>query len=227
MKIIAFGDIHMAASRAGTIPGIDEADLVLLTGDLTNHGASADLKKVLNEIVSVNPNVLALFGNLDRKSVNTCLDELNINLHGQAKLIDKKLLILGLGGSNPTPFHTPSEFSEKELADILEQAWRHGMNLLNTADNLETNPPPLILISHAPPFGTATDRLRNGRHVGSRAVRNFIETHQPEICITGHIHESKGEDCIGDTRIYNPGMLRQGGWVTLHLQQSQLTATLQ
>lgn len=38
MKIIAFGDIHMAVAEAGRIPGIKEADLVLLNGDLTNYG---------------------------------------------------------------------------------------------------------------------------------------------------------------------------------------------
>ncbi len=226
MKIIAFGDIHMATSRAGTIPEIEKADLILLTGDLTNYGSETDVKQVLDEIITINPRVLALFGNLDRKSVNTCLDQLGINLHGQARLIDSKLLVLGVGGSNPTPFNTPSEFSEEELADLLQRAWKQGRNLLQQAENILKHKIPTILISHPPPYNTTTDRVRSGRHVGSRSVRTFIEQHQPDICITGHIHESKGEDRIGNTRIYNPGMLRHGGWVTLYLQHSQLHVTL-
>ncbi|EKD35075.1 MAG: hypothetical protein ACD_75C02066G0001, partial [uncultured bacterium] len=35
MKIIVFGDIHMATGEARRIPGIAEADLVILNGDLT------------------------------------------------------------------------------------------------------------------------------------------------------------------------------------------------
>ncbi|WP_457575263.1 metallophosphoesterase [Desulfomarina sp.] len=227
MKIIAFGDIHMATSLVGTIPEIEKADLILLTGDLTNHGSESDVRKVLNEIITINPRVLALFGNLDRKQVDTCLDKLGINLHGQARLIGSKLLILGVGGSNPTPFNTPSEFSEKELAVLLQNSWKQGRNLLHQAADNTKNKIPTILISHPPPYNTTTDRIRSGRHVGSRAVRTFIERHQPDICITGHIHESKGEDRIGNTRIYNPGMLQHGGWVTLYLQHSQFHAILQ
>ena len=227
MKIIAFGDIHMATSRVGTIPEIEQADLILLTGDLTNHGSESDVKKVLDEIITINPRILALFGNLDRKSVNTCLDQLDINLHGQARLIGSKLLILGVGGSNPTPFNTPSEFSEKELATLLQGAWEKGNNLLQQIENDTGNKIPTILVSHPPPYNTTTDRVRSGRHVGSKAVRTFIEQHQPDICITGHIHESKGTDRIGNTRIYNPGMLQHGGWVTLYLKHSQLHVTLQ
>ncbi|BCL59311.1 serine/threonine protein phosphatase [Desulfomarina profundi] len=227
MKIIAFGDIHMATSRVGTIPEIEKADLILLTGDLTNHGSESDVRKVLDEIITINPRILALFGNLDRKSVNTCLDQLDINLHGQARLIGSKLLILGVGGSNPTPFNTPSEFSEKELATLLQGAWKKGSNLLQQIENDTSNKIPTILVSHPPPYNTTTDRVRSGRHVGSKAVRTFIEQHQPDICITGHIHESKGADRIGNTRIYNPGMLQHGGWVTLYLKHSQLHVTLQ
>lgn len=85
----------------------------------------------------------------------------------------------------------------------------------------------MILISHTPPAGTAIDRLKNGKHVGSEAVRAFIETHQPDLCISGHIHEARGEDTIGNTRIYNPGMLQHGGWVDIQLKKSTLHATLQ
>jgi Icc-related predicted phosphoesterase len=63
--------------------------------------------------------------------------------------------------------------------------------------------------------------------VGSKAIRAIIEKYQPDLCITGHIHESKGIDSIFGTPIYNHGMLRQGGWVTIDIKQSQLEITLQ
>ena len=33
---------------------------------------------------------------------------------------------------------------------------------------------PLILICHCPPLGTALDRARDGVHIGSRAVAEFL-----------------------------------------------------
>jgi len=227
MKIIAFGDIHMATAKAREIPGIKEADLILLTGDLTNYGGAEETKRVLNDIMTINPNVLAQFGNLDNFSVNDYLEDLGINLHGQAHLYKRQIVIIGAGGSNRTPFHTPSEFSENTLTNIVTTAHRQALNFMQLAEPLHTKKIPLVLISHSPPYNTATDKLYNGRHVGSRAIRRFIEQHQPDLCITGHIHESKGFDTIKNTPIYNPGMLRQRGWVTIHLNQSKLKVTLQ
>jgi Icc-related predicted phosphoesterase len=35
---------------------------------------------------------------------------------------------------------------------------------------------------------------------------------QPLICFTGHIHEARGIDAIGRTKLINPGPLREGGY---------------
>lgn len=227
MKILAFGDIHMATAEASSIPDLDQADLILLTGDLTNYGGEKEAKKVLDEIMRLNPNVLALFGNLDRQDINEYLENLGINLHGQARLVQGKVCIAGVGGSNPTPFGTPSEFSEQEIAQVAERAFRQGEEFISLAQPLHRRKIPLIFVSHSPPYQTRLDRLQNGKHVGSRAVRAAIEKYQPALCITGHIHESKGEDSINNTPVYNPGMLKRGGWLTIHLDQSQIKASLQ
>jgi uncharacterized protein len=47
-----------------------------------------------------------------------------------------------------------------------------------------------VRVMHGPPFGTALDRLYDGRSAGSRAVRNFILKTQPVLTLHGHIHES-------------------------------------
>ncbi len=41
--------------------------------------------------------------------------------------------------------------------------------------------------------------------VGSTAVRNVIERHQPPLALHGHIHESRGTVRIGRTLCINPG----------------------
>lgn len=226
MRIIAFGDVHMSAQRCRHIQDVGSADLLIATGDLTNYGRKEDAKQVLEELLSINPNVLAVIGNLDHFEINDYLEQLDLNLHGQARLVQGKVCLIGAGGSNITPFHTPAEFSESEIKEILMRAYNQGREYITLAEPLNRRRIPMILISHAPPWNTKVDRLANGRHVGSAAVRAFIETCQPDLCITGHIHEAKGEDTIGATRIINPGMLRQGGWVDITLNHSTLQATL-
>ncbi len=225
MKIIAFGDIHMATGAAARIPLIDEADQIIATGDLTNYGRKAEARQVLDELLAYNRNLLAMVGNLDNFEINDYLDELGINLHRQARLLDRKICLVGAGGSNKTPFGTPSEFSEDELSSILSDSLAQGQEFMSLA-GLNGNDIPMLLVSHTPPHGTAVDRLTSGGHAGSTAVRQFIEEHQPRVCITGHIHEARGEDHIGNTHIINPGMLQNGGWVEIVLNQSTLKATL-
>lgn len=218
----------MSSSEIRNIPGIDTADLLILNGDLTNYGSRHDAKKILNEILSVNLSVFALLGNLDNYEINGYLEELNLNLPGQSRLFQGKVCIIGIGGSNITPFRTPTEFSEEELSAIGEQAYCQDLEFKNLAESLHNSPIPVILVTHAPPpHGTRLDRLRDDRHVGSRAIRAFIEKYQPELCIAGHIHEGKGADSIGRTTVINPGMFRQGGWIDIRINKSLIDATLQ
>lgn len=201
MRCIAVGDIHMDWANLARIPDIAHADLLLITGDLTNFGTAADAAGVLAAMRQCNPNILALAGNLDHPEVNDVLTDHGISLHGIGRRYGT-LRLCGVGGSNPTPFATPNEFPEAELARLLANG--HGQ---------AQGDGPLLLVTHAPPLRTATDRLRGGAHVGSSAVREFIETHQPAVALCGHIHEARAIDQLGTTTIINPGMLKDGGYV--------------
>jgi Icc-related predicted phosphoesterase len=69
-----------------------------------------------------------------------------------------------------------------------------------------------IYVMHSPPFGTALDRLHDGRSAGSRAVRRFIQSNRPRLTLHGHIHESPDVsgsfvERIGETLSVNPGQV--------------------
>lgn len=215
MRIIAFGDVHLQLGNFRNIPGINSADLILITGDFTNYGNRPDAKKIIEAIMPVNKNTLALPGNLDKKDVADYLVEQGVSLHGSGRIINN-IGLFGVGGSNRTPFHTPLEFNEKELATLA--AAGHQLVLDATFH---------ILVSHPPPFRTKTDKIASGSHVGSSAIRAFIEQTQPDLCICGHIHEAMARDRIGRTMIFNPGMIKNGGWVEVIMENNALEAHLQ
>ena len=196
------------------IPAIDSADLIIITGDITNYGSSLDAGKVLSKLQAINSSILAVAGNLDQPEVAQYLEDNGMSLHGMGRIING-LSMMGLGGSNYTPFNTPYEFSEQELADLLTL----GFSQVGDAKNF-------ILVSHTPPVQTKTDRLVNGNHVGSKAVRTFIEEKQPLLCLTGHIHESMGQDYIGKTLVLNPGMMKDGGYIEVLYEDGELSASL-
>jgi uncharacterized protein len=215
MRFVSFGDIHMALRNIERLaPELNAADVVILSGDLTNFGDQEDAETVLSATRRHAREVLAVSGNLDQRQVIDFLRERGVSLHGEARSrVD--VGIFGCGGSNLTPFHTPTELSDEEIGVLLER----GHALVEQASRR-------LMVCHTPPAGTATDRLAGGRHVGSPTVRAFIERHQPDVCITGHIHESAGIDHIGRTTIVNAGAFRDGGYIVVTDSANGLAAEL-
>jgi Icc-related predicted phosphoesterase len=68
-----------------------------------------------------------------------------------------------------------------------------------------SDPARTVYVTHSPPWGTSLDRLYDGRPVGSRAIRAFIERRRPPLTLHGHVHESAGVDRLGGTVSVNPG----------------------
>jgi len=213
LRIMVFGDIHEYLHPLPALAEVlQQVDLVLLTGDLTRWRGPRTAARVLAAIRQYNPHVFAQVGNTDQWETHQWLTSLGINLHGQGYRIGD-VGFFGVGGSNPTPFWTPTEFSEEELAQTLLCGYA-----------AVADAPYKLLLAHCSPYGTAVDRLHNGQHVGSTSVRRFIEVHQPDICISGHIHEAAGEDRLGRTLILNPGMFAQGGYVLVTYAGGKLEA---
>lgn len=213
MLIIAFGDVHMSPERARQIPEIREADCVVVNGDLTICGGRGEARTVLDAVSGLNPEVYALFGNMDLGEVDGLFTEMGINLHRRGVRLGE-VGLFGVGGSTPTPFGTPSEFSEEEM-----EAWLwQGYQAVRDA-------PAKILFSHTPPLDTRLDRIRTGRHVGSSAVRAFLEKTDCAVCVCGHIHEAVGTDRLGSAILVNPGMLRDGGYARIEHADGKTSAT--
>jgi uncharacterized protein len=57
-------------------------------------------------------------------------------------------------------------------------------------DLFTKNPEKTIYVFHSPPFKTDLDLTYSMKHVGSFAMRSFIETYQPYLTLHGHIHET-------------------------------------
>lgn len=217
---IAFGDIHEDVSHLADLP-FALAQGVIITGDMTNCGGKDRARSILNQVAArffmqaditeddpMPPQIFAQIGNMDLPEITDFLEELGMNIHGKVTQVAEDAVIIGLGGSNKTPFQTPSEFFEADYEEFLMVAKEHVERL---------GAKHVLLVSHTPPMDTACDRIGAGIHVGSTAVRDFIESVQPDLCICGHIHEAMGRDSIGRTQIINTGAFGDGGYVKVRL----------
>ena len=212
---IGFGDIHEDISRVDEIPDLSAAEGVIISGDITNRGGVRKASQLLETIHRINPSIYAQIGNMDRAEITPYLDEKGWNIHATGKQLAEDIGIMGVGYSTPTPFRTPSEVPDSKLAQWLNTGYAQIKHL-----------PKLILVAHDPPFGSKAADLPSGENVGNRSVLEFIQRFQPDVCLTGHIHEAKSEEFIGKTKVVNPGMLCMGGYVRIRLKDNELDAKL-
>lgn len=111
---------------------------------------------------------------------------------------------VGFGGSSPTPFGTPTEYSEEQIYREL------GSMRMNSKT---------ILVTHSPPYDSGVDKTTSGASAGSKAIRRIIEEKRPFMDICGHIHEAEGEAMIGSTRIVKVPPAMKGKAVEVLLEQ--------
>jgi uncharacterized protein len=198
MKAVIYSDLHgdiRALERLMAIP----ADAYFCAGDLVTWARGFDrmgeaLKRVSG---GQEDHVYVMPGNHESATQieDFCSRYGFVNFHGKTVELGG-VRFAGLGYSTLTPFDTPGEYTEDQFTERLGALAEFK---------------PQVLICHSPPLNTQLDRIKEGLHAGSRAVREFIETHQPEYFACGHIHEAEGVVAqMGSTKAMNVG---KKGWV--------------
>lgn len=197
--LAAIGDVHAHWTRLGRVVeriAAAEVDGVLLVGDLGSSDLSLrrlrtperdaryleSVAGVLARVREVGVPVLWVPGNHDLPEL---AGEGNVD-RSVAEVAGVR--VAGIGGAGPARFGFSYEWGEDEI-------------------RARTIPPCDVLLCHAPPVDTPLDPLaRNGRHVGSRALREIAERHDGAY-VCGHIHESPGAVQIGRCLCLNVGGL--------------------
>jgi len=179
-----------------------EPDIIVSPGDFTDYFLPKGFRRVdigeiiIKELEILNKPLIVVPGSWDKELIEF-FDEKNISVHGKGRVIND-IGFYGYGGAR-TPFNTPFEPEEEEI----EKGLKKGYDEISK-EKIK------IQVTHAPPKGTAVDTITTGAHVGSVAVRNFIDKMQPDVAICSHIHEGKGVDEIKNTKIINSGRFPEG-----------------
>jgi Icc-related predicted phosphoesterase len=150
-------------------------------------------------------------GNDDAHIVDSVLEEGKTVVNPEGKIVEigDGFEMVSSGYSNMTPWKCPRDVSEDELAKRIEAMTSKVKDMSKCIFNL-----------HCPPYGTNIDQAplldeslqpkmgpsgMQMEPVGSKAVKDAIEKHQPLLGLHGHIHESRGVCKINKTLCINPG----------------------
>ena len=150
------------------------------------------------------PNVLEV--------MKTSASKTFIDCEGVVVNLDDDHTMISVGNSTPTPWKTPREVPDEELARIIDGMVAKVSDLHRCVFNFH-DPPADSTLDTCPELDWATDPptpvVKAGQIVmhgaGSKSVRKAVETHQPMLGLHGHIHESSGAVKIGRTLCINPG----------------------
>ena len=192
MRFLVITDLHQKRPDVGWINEEIRkhgAEFVLFLGDVTNFGTKETAAKILS---SIDSKVYAIPGNCDPLDFAEGVKDVAVDMHGKAADVGGYRLV-GLGGSNPTIFHTPFELSEDDLYDGLKKNASEGM----------------ILMTHAPSYGIL-DQIPSGLSVGSTAIKKIADEYRPVLALSGHIHEAVGVVSQNGTLFVNPGPAKDG-----------------
>ena len=206
MRILAISDIHGAYEFAKRIAQTEAGiDVLVIAGDMTTNGTRTEATDAIDELRVLVPRILAVAGNMDTPEIEMGYEDYGVSISGRGVCIGD-VAFFGVSGCPFSPLQTPFEMSEEDVLALAEKGWQQVAQCKCK-----------IFVPHAPPYGTALDVIRNGRHVGSTAVRKFVEKRQPNLLICGHIHESPGVDTLGQTRMLNCGAVHDGRYAIVEI----------
>jgi len=153
-------------------------------------------------------------GNDDKQEV---LDKIKstdhfVNVDDKVVMLESGHEMLSLGWSTPTPWNTPRECGENELAAKLEPLVKSIKEPKMSVFNVHI-PPYDSSLDIAPKLDTSVDppkpMVEGGQQVlvpvGSTAVRDAIHKTHPLLALCGHIHEAKAAVRVNSTMCINPG----------------------
>ncbi|MBI4417552.1 MAG: metallophosphoesterase [Ignavibacteriales bacterium] len=204
MRILAVTDIHGAYDRVESILALERNyHAVIIGGDLTTHGTRREAEDALRNLAKAGVPLYCVAGNMDPPVLEDTFSRFASSLNGRGVLLDD-IGLFGVSGSPMTPMHTPYELSEEEIALRAHAGWKDVQAARMT-----------IFVPHTPPYNTAVDVLRSGNHVGSTAVRKFVDQCHPHAVVCGHIHEARGTDRIGTTIVVNCGPAMNGYYAVI------------
>ncbi len=184
-RILAAADIHDSKSAIEQLAKKaleKKVDLVILAGDI--HSYHEGDENILEPLIKTRKKILFVPGNCESHVEHEHLKKSMKSIHGYYVTYGD-VGIAGVGSPDWQLHHNEMDF----------EMIRHQMEKMK--------PKKKILVSHLHARGTMAEF---SGVPGDMVLRNAIDKFQPDLLISGHIHEAEGiEDKIGKTHVVQVG----------------------
>lgn len=206
VRVAAVGDIHLGSDSRGLLrPSFatlqERADLLLLAGDLTRHGAVAEAEVVAAEVADVGVPVVAVLGNHDHHSgeeaeVSRVLADAGVAvLEGTTTVLSLHGDRIGVAGTKGFcggfAGRSAGEFGEQEMKDFVRVTRRSADSLRRALTELADDGCALrIALTH---FAPVPDTLAGEPReiypfLGSYLLAEAMDEAGADLAVHGHAH---------------------------------------
>jgi Icc-related predicted phosphoesterase len=199
MRIAATADLHVVPSSPAILHDQlskvrDEADVLVLAGDLTNYGLPAEMEPLLNAIIRVRVPTVAVLGNHDYES--GLEQELMRMMTAEGiKVLDGSAYERdGVGFAGTKGFvggfgrGALTAFGEPEVKTFVRASIDEALKLERGLSQLRT-PKRVVVLHYSPISETANGEAREiFSFLGSSRLAEVIDRHGADLVVHGHAH---------------------------------------
>ena len=215
MRIAAIADLHCRVDSAGVarelLTGVEnEADVLLLAGDLTDTGLPAEMEVLLEDLAALSIPMIAVLGNHDHES-DSAGKLAEMVVHAGIRVLDATVTEFGDVGFVGTKGFCGGfderlvlPFGEQALKLFIRTSIEEAMRLEGALAKLDCRAVVGVL-HYAPIAGTLEGEPRElWPLLGTSRLANALDRHPVAAIVHGHAHHGSVEGRTkGGTPVYN------------------------
>ncbi|HLJ87350.1 MAG TPA: metallophosphoesterase [Candidatus Angelobacter sp.] len=199
MRIAATADLHFSPQsydrlREPLARVRDEADLLIVAGDLTNYGTQQEMQSLLNALVRLRLPIVSVLGNHDYESGQE-LELIKMMTNEGIKVLDGSSYDRdGVGFAGTKGFHggfgrgVLTAFGEKEVKAFVQASLDEALKLERALSMLRTEK--TVIVTHYAPIAETVqgERAEIWPYLGTSRLAEVIDRHGATLAVHGHAH---------------------------------------
>jgi Icc-related predicted phosphoesterase len=219
IRIAAAGDLHASEATRERVERAfatvaEEADVILLAGDLTTTGEPEQARVVADACRDLELPVFAVFGNHDlhagrAREIRAVVEDAGVQLLDRSWrtccIADLELGVVGTKGFvGGFPGSTLPDFGEPLMREVYAETTRDAEAIARGLQEIVHCDLRVVLLHYAPIQATVEGEPE-GIHVmlGSDRLATPIAEYGADLVLHGHAHAGSFEGCIGKIPVYN------------------------
>lgn len=199
MRIAATADLHYAAQRSTTLkeqlaPVRDQADVLVVAGDLTNFGQPAEMEPLVNVLVRLRIPIVVVLGNHDYESGREAELMHMMSSEGIKVLDGTGYERDGVGFAGTKGFvggfgrGVLTAFGEPEIKTFVKASIDEALKLERAMSQLRT-PKRVVVLHYAPVAATVQGEAPEiFPYMGTSRLAEVVDRHGADLIVHGHAH---------------------------------------